>query len=123
MGLSEVIANAFRSDRALHGVDIAYVHGGVELSIRATVGRSGRQVEDSDGFPLKVTYRDYLIAVDDLSIDGEPFEPEEGDVIRETINGQAVSFEVTSEAAGDCWTYSDQSRRDYRVHTQQHTEE
>lgn len=60
--------------------------------------------------------RDFLVAAADLDR-----KPVVGDVIRETIDGQAVDYEITTYGSDPCWAYDDTLNLRIRVHTRRKT--
>jgi hypothetical protein len=102
------------------GVAITYTRGATVITITAasggaTVGRE-QSTSERDGGPRKEwTDRDYLITVAALAGLGEP---QEGDLIQETINGVAAKFKLMRSDAGEpAWRFSDTEETCYRVHT------
>jgi hypothetical protein len=89
----------------------------IDLTGRAWVGRTVfSRIPNAAGATVVFGDRDYLVAVADL-----PAEPERGDRIAETINGQAVTFEVMAPASEPAWRYSDPARTVYRIHAKEVT--
>jgi hypothetical protein len=60
--------------------------------------------------------RDYLISATALSR-----RPEVGDLIRETVDGETVTYEVTTIGPDPCWSYDDTLNKRLRVHTRRKT--
>lgn len=52
------------------------------------------KVMDDEGFMTLVTMFDWRFETADLVLGGEAFTPREGDVISETLNGQAIEYAV-----------------------------
>lgn len=86
-----------------------------EASEDATVGRE-QSTSEREGGPRKEWFdRDYLIRVAALSELGEP---QEGDLIAETINGTERLYKIMRPQTGErAWKYSDTEDHCYRVHT------
>ncbi|MFO0806038.1 MAG: hypothetical protein U0791_23275 [Gemmataceae bacterium] len=121
MGLS--LNNAAWLNRMLGaaaGVTITYTRGATTIPITAasgdaTVGRE-QSTSEREGGPRKEWFdRDYLIRVSALSALGEP---QEGDLITETINGVERSYKIMRPSNGErAWRFSDTEDHCYRVHT------
>lgn len=94
--------------------EVTYLRGASAVTVRATVGKTGFDQATEDGLTVRLQTRDYLINVDELSIDDIPAEPMAGDRILE-CDGQV--FEVMPSAGEGPWRYSDLYRRVYRIHT------
>ena len=76
---------------------VTYVRGAESLEVAATIGRTKYQTDDGTAVRIEFTDRDFLIRAADLVLDGQPSEPERGDLIREG----------TREFAVLDWRYSD----------------
>lgn len=92
---------------------VAYVRGTSSGVVRATVAKSMFQTADANGIVESWESRDFIVAVADL-----PFgEPRRGDKIVETLNGNNVTYEVTSPRGVPIFHYGDSFRNTVRVHT------
>ena len=91
---------------------------GAPISVRATIGKSEFQVDDSSGLLTRLETRDYLILAADMVEDGSPIVPAPGDRISETAYPGAppVTYEVMSPAGQPAWRWSDPYRQTYRIH-------
>jgi hypothetical protein len=87
---------------------ITYRRGGTDLSISATRGASGRQVDQLTGI-LSWFDQDWIIPASVLT-NGPP---RIGDKV---IVGTAT-YEVLPPEGEDCWRWSDQHETIYRIHT------
>jgi len=87
---------------------ITYVRGGTSLSISATRGATGRQVDQLTGV-ISWFDQDWLIPASVLTTGA----PRRGDKI---VVGTAT-YEVLPPDGEDCWRWSDQHETIYRVHT------
>ena len=102
------------------GVSILYVQDGDSVTI--TDARPGRTVFaqtspiNAPAAAIVWGERDYLIPVASLVIAGQARTPRQGDKITETINGQALTFEIKAPAGEPAWRYSDTGRTLFRVH-------
>ena len=91
---------------------VQYQRGQDSVEIPATVGQTVTETTDDYGASIQHVSRDYLIAFDDLVLDGAPVDPARGDRIID-----------------DCWTYEvlttpggahfqvDRHRTTFRIHT------
>lgn len=89
---------------------VTYVRGAQSAAVLATLGRTKYQTDDGTAVRVEFTDRDFLILAADLVLDGQPTEPERGDLIREGSR----EFEVLD------WRYSDPYRQTLRI-TTKHT--
>lgn len=98
---------------------VTYRRGALTLTgLAAWVGRTAFSRTSSEPGPAVVIgERDYLFAVADLVLGGQPVAPKPGDRVTETIAGVATTFEVVSPETGEpAVRYSDQTRTVWRVH-------
>lgn len=93
---------------------VTYQRGNSSASVRATPGRSTREVDDGNGLYTTVETRDELVEACELVLDGVRTLPAAGDRILEH-NG--VAWVVTSPAPGeDCYRFTDAYRNELRIH-------
>lgn len=86
-------------------------------SITATIGETSREEFTENNIQIVIRYRDYLIDVADYDFGAGPVEPEQGDYVKETIDGTLCYFEVTSKPGQSTARYHDRDRTVWRVHT------
>lgn len=99
------------------GVEVTYARSAASVTLTAWVGRTVFARTQSEPGPSVIFgERDYLIPVADLVLAGSPAVPARGDRVTETIDGQAVTFEVAPVEGEPAWRYSDPARTLYRVH-------
>ncbi len=115
--MSDPFGNLFASLRALEGVTVTYRRGEESFEVTAVIGSTKVEIADQNGRRVRVEVRDYLLASADLLIDEQPIEPQNGDVIEQTIGTNVNSYEVTPLGADDCWRFSDPGQLEYRIHT------
>lgn len=96
---------------------VMYRRGAAEVEVLATVGRSTFEVADAHAFATKVQSRDYLIAADDLVLDGTPITPRRGDVIEEPSGDATLVCEVLPFGGEPEWRFTDGHRTTLRIHT------
>ena len=89
---------------------VTYVRGVSTVDVLATIGRTKFEADDGQVVQVELTDRDFLILVADLTLAGQPTEPERGDLICEG----PLEFEVLE------WRYSDPYRQTFRI-TTKHT--
>lgn len=78
----ETIAGALETVRQVAGADILYRRENTVLKLRATVGQTSIKVTSaSEGVEVRQKWRDFLIDVELLLIDGERSLPKRGDEI------------------------------------------
>ena len=97
-----------------------YRRGSDLVELTAIPGSTVYGVADVQGVVLeKHVHRDYLFAVEDLVLNCERVEPEEGDTIEEVVDGKRLTFRVVyPEGVTDQpFSYSDTTRTQLRVHT------
>lgn len=113
----DVFANVFDTIRNLDGATVTYRRGESSFELTSARGNTTYNASDANGALVEIDNRDYLIAAADLEIDGQPIEPQHGDMIEETLRGKLVRFEVIPDR-GRCWRFSDPAQSEYRIHTQ-----
>ncbi len=98
-------------------VTYARKSGGATVSLTAWVGNTlyARQT-DEPGASVVYGERDYFVAAADLVQGGTAFLPQRGDQVTETIDGAAVTFELSTPTGEPVWRYSDQTRQVLRLH-------
>lgn len=96
------------------GVSVSYSRlGETDLTLTVWEGRTVFASNLDGGARIEFGERDYLIPVDDLTYG----EPELGDRVTQTLNGESVVFEVATPTTGEpCWRYADAGRTFYRLH-------
>ncbi len=115
--LAQAVAGMSAALQGVAGVEITYHAGARSLAITAVVGRSVWSIE---GEPIanRLETRDYLIAADDLAVDGWRWTPARGDRIEETDGTTTTVYEVLAPAGEPCYRPSDPQGVILRVHTQ-----
>ena len=98
---------------------VTYRRGEDSIEVAATVGKTVFEIDDGYGAIERFESRDFLIAAADLALNGEPVEPQAGDIIAETVGGGTLVYEVLAPGKEPCWRWSDPYRRTLRVHTKQ----
>jgi hypothetical protein len=85
--------------------------------VRASLGRSEGEQEESNGLITRFESRDYLIDVADLLLDDLASEPQVGDRIIEGPVGRRQGLPGRPDPRPPCWEYADAYRNKFRVHT------
>lgn len=110
-----------RTDALSH--DLLYVRAsdGVILSITGTVDTIDTDLLSEDQLRIADRMRDFLLARSDLVYASDPFLPTPGDVIRETIDGVQVAYELVNTETEPCYRFDDPLNLRLRVHTRKMT--
>jgi len=93
---------------------VTYKRGSASASVSATTGSTPFEATNDDGIVTHFESRDFLIDVADLEDFGEP---ERGDQVLDTLNGNVEIFEVVAPDGEEHLRYSDPERTVYRIHT------
>jgi hypothetical protein len=93
---------------------VTYRRGNTSVAVRATLGTSLLRVQDGHGqTKVERVDRDFIIAKEDLILNGQPTEPEDGD----KIDLGSVCYEVMPIGGDPAWRYTDPYENQYRIHT------
>lgn len=94
------------------GVSVIYTRNGTARTLTATAYREAEDgvTQPVPGARLDDRQRAYLIVYADLVSAGFG-EPQVGDRIAETLNGESVTFEVHKPQTLNAWTWADESSR------------
>lgn len=96
---------------------VIYRRGPLDVSLRATIGRTEFTRDDEAGASIVAVSRDFLVRADELMLDGAFGRPLSGDyIIESTPTGQIV-HEVAAPGDQPVWRYSDAWRLTLRIHT------
>ena len=118
--LTNAVVSAFATLKAVAGVAVIYRRqvDDTEISLTAVRGKTELETQEANGLHTRANVADFLVVAADLIVDGERFEPEAGDRITETLNGETLTHEVMSPGGTmDAWTWSDAGRSVIRLHT------
>lgn len=97
------------------GVSVTYSRAATAGSVALTawVGRTVFASNNDGGPAVEFGERDYLIPAAALTLG----EPEEADIVTETVGGESLRFRVVRPSTGEpAWRWSDPGRTVYRVH-------
>lgn len=119
MGLLDDGAAALIERKKLSdGRQVVYSRGSRAITLTAWLGNTMfARNTDEPGASVVWGERDYLFAVADLVIDGQPVQPLNGDRITEEIDGQLVTFEVSTPTGEPPAMFADLTRQMWLVHT------
>jgi hypothetical protein len=107
---------------AAGGVSVVYERGPKKAAVTAAPGdQQVAAVRLGQVNPAASSWveRDYLVAVSALAAAGFDLPPQVGDRITETVNGEAVTFELMRPAGAGgkpCWAWSGAGRTVVRLH-------
>jgi hypothetical protein len=91
--------------------------GYADAVVSATPGTTRVEQEMDDGSSLRLESRDYLIDVDDYRFGGVITNPQDGDLVIETIDAVERQYELRPFAGESCARHMDQYRIKWRCHT------
>jgi hypothetical protein len=112
--LGEGMAWLKRQLRDHASVLVTYRRGNASVEVRATLGISLLRVQDGHGeTKVERIDRDFIIAKEDLVLNGQPTEPEDGD----KIDLGDVRYEVMPVGSDPAWRYTDPYENQFRIHT------
>jgi len=89
---------------AVYGVTVTLRRGDQSQAMTAISEADSWEVESDDGGTVEFATRNYLILAADFLLGGEPTEPQRGDLIDETIGGQAATCELLTHQGQPCWS-------------------
>ena len=98
---------------------VSYRRGEDSVDVRASIGRTVFEIEDSVGVLERTESRDFLIPASDLVLGGGEVLPQPEDRISETQGDHVYVYEVLAPGREPCWRFSDSYRRMLRIHTKQ----
>lgn len=101
--------------------EVVYSRGELQVSVRATRGRSAFQKQDADGTLVEFRSVDFIFLCEELVLDGAATEPRPGDRITVTLGDATLLYEVQNPAGGNAPCFAnlpdDTQRVAFRVHT------
>jgi hypothetical protein len=104
--------------RAALGRQITYRRGGTSISLTATRGQRVTTPDTADPASLAPLAPTWIIRGNDLTANGQPLTPLEGDEIDHATSRGTETYRVTPDpATGRTWTPSDNAATHLRIHT------
>ena len=85
----------------------------------AGLGELTVELVTDDGFTGESRAMDVLLPRDAIDFGAGPLEPQEGDTIDVTIEGQVLTLEVMAEGPDKAWRYESRFEQSYRIHTKE----
>ncbi len=104
-------------NRLHRSVPVTYRRDGRSVTLPATVGKTSFHYARDAGPFESFESRDYIVAANDLALDGQPFLPRPGDRIVEAEGGMVFLYEVMSLEDEPPFRWCDPYRRTLRIHT------
>ena len=95
---------------------VTYARGYDSVDVPAVFGRKLLRIADETGIRVEWTDMDFLIAAEDLAIDGERLEPQRGDIVHIDMPYDTQSFEVMPFGSEPAWHWADPHQTMYRIH-------
>ena len=96
---------------------VTYRRRNAAVEVRATPAATSYEADDGYGIVLETQARDYLVAAEDLVLEGERTLPERGDRIEEVqVDGTHV-FAVTDLGRERHYRFCDPAGKTLRIHT------
>lgn len=108
------IAAAAGTLRAVTGDTVTYRRGGSSVQVVATVGKTTRDVDESDGLVTRYESRDFLVTAAELVLGGVRVMPLPGDQV---VEGDGTVCELMDFPGEGYWRWSDPYRVTLRIHT------
>ncbi len=98
---------------------ITYSRGAESVDLLASYGAKLLKIDDgAGGIRMEWTDMDFVIPAADFHFPyGDTIEPQRGDLVHMTIEGQVQSFEVLPFGSEPCWRWCDPYHVNIRVHT------
>lgn len=118
--MREAIAAALQTLRQINSDDVGIVYQRGESQIllqEAGKGAAVYELLNSEGASVRQQGWDWLIAVEDLVLAGEPTEPQREDRILETVGEKTFVYLIVDDGGRPMWKYSDRGRTQFRVCT------
>jgi len=110
--IAEALSHLDQRRRALASRTVRYVHYGIGIDIDATPARSELAGLGLGDAIIETFQRDYIVATEDLTINGVAFTPEPGDVIED----QDERYEVLPDRSA-AWRPCEPTGSLLRIHT------
>lgn len=97
---------------------VVFQRGIDQVSVSATFGRTLQKLDDGyGGIRMEWTDRDYLIHAAELILNSIQFDPQRGDLIKDTVGAIESTYEVTAFGGEPPYRPSDPFGIVLRIHT------
>lgn len=98
---------------------VTYTRGNQSVDLQASYGAKLLHIDDGmGGIRIEWTDADYKFLTADFHFPyGDTIDPQRGDRVTATLNGQAETFEVLPFGNEPCWRWCDPYHVNIRVHT------
>lgn len=101
----ETDAAAFEDDYfAIYGTAVTLRRGQQSQQMTAIAEADSWEVQTDEGGTIEFVTRNYMIRAGEFALGGAATEPQRGDIIEETIAGQAKQFELLTDQGRACWS-------------------
>lgn len=94
-----------------------YRRGNLSVAVDVTPAATRYESRDDYGVTLEVEMRDFLVAAEELVLDGWPVEPRPGDRIHVERDDVTFVYEAMELGPEGCFRACDPGYRTYRIHT------
>lgn len=115
------VTAALATVRNATGVEVTYHRGASQVTIeKATKGQSRFESDNGFGLTTEMRTADWLIEAAAIDFGDGPVEPDEGDLVKQTIGSDVIVFEVMAPGGAEpAWRYADPQRTTVRIHSKQ----
>lgn len=115
---ASAIAAALGTVHAAAGEAVTYHRGDASVALTAVPGLNLLRTEEISDVPVSANSRDWIFQASELVIGGAVIKPRRGDLVKQTVAGELVVYEVLHD--GDqVYRYCDRARTRIRVHTKE----
>jgi hypothetical protein len=112
---SDQLAGGLAAIRSIAGDQVIYEGDAGQAIVSAVLGATRYEAEDANGVSVTAIATDFLVAVAELVIDGQPVTPAPG----HRITRGAEVYELMMLGDEPCFRFSDPGHTQYRLHTKQ----
>jgi hypothetical protein len=98
---------------------VTYSRGAQSVDLMSSYGAKLLKIDDGmGGIRIEWTDQDFkFLGADFHFVYGDTIEPQRGDLVKATIDGQVETFEVLPFGTEPCWRWCDPYHVNIRVHT------
>lgn len=114
---SDIVGAGLGINRTIGGESITYTEPGGEPITLTAKPRGGERLEERNGSAtLQTDEMEWLIARDELLINGAPVRPKKGAVIEWTCRGETLTMTLLKPTGMEqCWKWADRGHSHYHV--------